>query len=202
MSKRKRRHLTAEFKARVAKEALKEEQTIQQIAKDNDIAPTQVSAWKKELEERMTEIFDRKNAIDEAAQKQEKLTARLERKVGQLVIEKEFLEKSAISWESISAKGSQFTGQDWIGELKKNDILVSMDGKGRWMDNLFIERLWRSLKYEKIRLYSYNSMRELRENIRDWMEFYNHERMHQHLDYTTPWSNYEQTLNHGAKKAA
>ncbi len=52
----------------------------------------------------MTEIFDRKNAIDEAAQKQEKLTARLERKVGQLVIEKEFLEKSAISWGSISAK--------------------------------------------------------------------------------------------------
>ena len=93
MSKRKRRHLTAEFKARVAKEALKEEQTIQQIAKDNDIAPTQVSAWKKELEERMTEIFDRKNAVDEVAQKQEKLTARLERKVGQLVIEKEFLEK-------------------------------------------------------------------------------------------------------------
>ncbi len=108
-----------------------------------------MSAWKKELEERMAEIFDRKNAIDEAAQKQEKLTARLERKVGQLVIEKEFLEKSAISWGSISAKGSQFTGQDWIGELKKNDILVSMDGKGRWMDNLFIERLWRSLKYEK-----------------------------------------------------
>ena len=63
-----------------------------------------MSAWKKELEERMTEIFDRKNAIDEAAQKQEKLTARLERKVGQLVIEKEFLEKSAISWGSISAK--------------------------------------------------------------------------------------------------
>ncbi|MFK7851620.1 MAG: IS3 family transposase [Akkermansiaceae bacterium] len=99
-------------------------------------------------------------------------------------------------------QGSQFTGQDWIGELKKNDILVSMDGKGRWMDNVFIERLWRSLKYEKIRLYSYNTMKELREHIRDWMEFYNHERMHQHLDYTTPWSNYEQTLNPKKEKAA
>lgn len=93
MSKRKRRHLTAEFKARVAKEALKEEQTIQQIAKDNDIAPTQVSAWKKELEERMIEIFERKNAVDKSAQKQENLIARLERKVGRQVIEKEFLEK-------------------------------------------------------------------------------------------------------------
>ena len=169
MSKRKRRHLTAEFKARVAKEALKEEQTIQQIAKDNDIAPTQVSAWKKELEERMTEIFDRKNAIDEAAQKQEKLTARLERKVGQLVIEKEFLEKSAISWGSISAKGSQFTGQDWIGELKKNDILVSMDGKGRWMDNVFIERLWRSVKYEKLKLWSYETVGEASQLVSDWL---------------------------------
>ena len=46
-------------------------------------------------------------------------------------------------------QGSQFTGQDWIGELKKNEILVSIDGKGRWMDNVFIERLWPSLKYEK-----------------------------------------------------
>ena len=87
-------------------------------------------------------------------------------------------------------QGSQFTGQDWIEELKKNGIKISMDGKGRWMDNVFIERLWRSLKYEKIRLYSYANLRELRENIREWMDFYNHERDHQHLGYTTPWSNY------------
>ena len=93
MSKRKRRHLTAEFKARVAKEALKEEKSIQQIAQDNDMAPTQVSAWKKELEERMSELFERKNAASDAAKKSDKQAARLERKVGQLVIEKEFLEK-------------------------------------------------------------------------------------------------------------
>ena len=93
MSKRKRRHLTAEFKARVAKEALKEEKSIQEIAQDNDIAPTQVSAWKKELEERMSELFERKNAASDAAKKSDKQAARLERKVGQLVIEKEFLEK-------------------------------------------------------------------------------------------------------------
>ena len=93
MSKRKRRHLTAEFKARVAKEALKEEKSIQEIAQDNDIAPTQVSAWKKELEERMGELFERKNAASDAAKKSDKQAARLERKVGQLVIEKEFLEK-------------------------------------------------------------------------------------------------------------
>ena len=87
-------------------------------------------------------------------------------------------------------QGSQFTGQDWIGELEKNEIEISMDGKGRRMDKVFIERLWRSLKYEKIRLYSYRDMKELREHITEWMNFYNHERDHQHLDYTTPWSNY------------
>lgn len=92
MSKRKRRHLTAEFKARVARAALEGQKTIQEIAKDNDIAPTQVSAWKKELETRMVELFERKNATSEAAARHEKKAARLERKVGQLVIEKEFLE--------------------------------------------------------------------------------------------------------------
>lgn len=88
-------------------------------------------------------------------------------------------------------QGSQFTGRDWINELEKNSIQISMDGKGRWMDNVFIERLWRSLKYEKIRLHSYANMKELREHIYDWMNFYNHERDHQNLGYTTPWSNYD-----------
>lgn len=91
--KRKRRHLTSEFKARIAKEALKEEKTIQQIAQDNDIAPTQVSAWKKELEERMVEIFERKNAADKKNKVLERRSERLERKVGQLVIEQEWLLK-------------------------------------------------------------------------------------------------------------
>jgi len=94
--KRKRRHLTAEFKARVAFEALKEEKTIQQIAIDEDVAPTQISAWKKELQERMGELFERKNAASDNARKSEQQTARLERKVGQLVIEKEFLEKKCV----------------------------------------------------------------------------------------------------------
>jgi len=93
MSKRKRRHLTATFKARIAKEALREIKTIQQIAQENDIAPSQVSVWKKELEVRMAELFERSNAANDKAAKEERRAARLERKVGQLVIEKEFLEK-------------------------------------------------------------------------------------------------------------
>lgn len=96
MSKRKRRHLSAEFKARVAKEALQEIKTIHQIAKENEIAPSQVSAWKKELEDRMIELFERKNAANDSAKKQENLIAQLERKVGRQVIEKEFLEKKCL----------------------------------------------------------------------------------------------------------
>lgn len=76
-------------------------------------------------------------------------------------------------------QGSQFTGADWIHELQSNDIQISMDGRGRWMDNVFIERLWRSLKYEKLRLWSYQTIPELRALTADWIEFYNHRRKHQ-----------------------
>jgi len=88
-------------------------------------------------------------------------------------------------------QGSQFTGNDWIFVLEAHGIEISMDGKGRWMDNVFIERLWRSLKYEKIRLWSYATVGELRTHIGHWMEFYNHRRIHEALDYKTPWSIYE-----------
>ena len=70
--KRRRRHLTAEFKARVAAEALEGEKSIQQIAQENDIAPTEVSTWKKDLENHKPSIFERKNAADQSAKKQER----------------------------------------------------------------------------------------------------------------------------------
>jgi len=87
-------------------------------------------------------------------------------------------------------QGSQFSSSEWTGELRENGIQISMDGKGRWMDNVFIERLWRSIKYEKLRLWSYGTVGELRGLVSDWMEFYNHRRKHQGLDYNTPWSQY------------
>jgi putative transposase len=73
-----------------------------------------------------------------------------------------------------------------------------MYGKGRWMDNVFIERLWRSIKYEKLRLMSYSTFGELRLLVDDRMEFYNHRRKHQGLDYVTPWSHYTATNQHAA----
>jgi len=91
--KRKRRHLTAEFKARVAMEALRGIRTINEIAQENELAPTQVSQWKKELESRVAEIFLSKSEVKNELALKERNEHRLERKVGQLVIEKEFLEK-------------------------------------------------------------------------------------------------------------
>ena len=95
-------------------------------------------------------------------------------------------------------QGSQFSSAEWTSELVNNGIQISMDGKGRWMDNVFIERLWRSIKYEKLRLWSYDNIEELRSLTSDWMEFYNHRRKHQGLNYTTPWSNYSQRRKHAA----
>ena len=95
-------------------------------------------------------------------------------------------------------QGGQFSSAEWTSELVNNGIQISMDGKGRWMDNVFIERLWRSIKYEKLRLWSYGSIEELRSLTSDWMEFYNHRRKHQGLNYTTPWSHYSQPRKHVA----
>lgn len=91
--KRKRRTHSAEFKARVALEALKQIKTVNQIAQEEGIHPVQVSQWKKELQERLPEVFAAAKSDRDEQEKAERARERLERKVGQLVIEKEFLEK-------------------------------------------------------------------------------------------------------------
>ena len=83
-------------------------------------------------------------------------------------------------------QGAQFTSEDFTDVLKEHDIAISMDGKGRWMDNVFIERLWRSLKYEDVYLKAYDSVPEAKENINRWFQFYNNERRHQSLLKKTP----------------
>lgn len=83
-------------------------------------------------------------------------------------------------------QGSQFTGAAFTGALVAAGIKISMDGRGRWMDNVFIERLWRSLKHEDIYLKGYADGLEARAGIAAWMEFYNHRRLHQALGYRPP----------------
>lgn len=83
-------------------------------------------------------------------------------------------------------QGSQFTSDAFISELKKNHIKISMDGKGRALDNVYVERLWRSLKYENIFLNDYRNLKELKGGVKLYFEFYNTERYHQSLNYQTP----------------
>lgn len=85
-----------------------------------------------------------------------------------------------------SDQGSQFTSEKFTDELEKRGIAVSMDGRGRYLDNIFIERLWRSLKYEEIYLRDYQLVPEARQGIGNWFRFYNHQRPHQSLEYRTP----------------
>jgi putative transposase len=104
-------------------------------------------------------------------------------------------------------QGSQFTSPEWTGRLESLGIAVSMDGKGRWMDNVFIERLWRSLKYEDIYLRGYATVGELEAGVARWIERYNTWRPHQALGNATPARIYEtqRQLKPGAthwKKAA
>ena len=85
-----------------------------------------------------------------------------------------------------SDQGSHFTSPQYIERLLEAEVRISMDGKGRAIDNVFTERLWRSIKYEEVYLKEYTSPREARQGIGSYLQFYNHERPHQSLGYQTP----------------
>jgi putative transposase len=83
-------------------------------------------------------------------------------------------------------QGSQFTCGEWLGELTQAGVSISMDGRGRAFDNIFTERLWRSVKYEEVYPKNYGTPAEARQNLRGYFRLYNQQRLHQALDYRTP----------------
>ena len=87
-------------------------------------------------------------------------------------------------------QGSQFTSDGFTKILLHHDIKISMDGKGRALDNIFVERLWRSVKYEMVFPSQWETVQEARRGLKEYFEFYNGERPHQSLNYKTPWSVY------------
>jgi putative transposase len=87
-------------------------------------------------------------------------------------------------------QGCQFTSNQWTETMIKYGIAISMDGKGRWADNIYIERFWRSIKYEAVYLHSFDTMAQARQAIGNYIEFYNNERPHQSLQYKTPHAVY------------
>lgn len=90
-------------------------------------------------------------------------------------------------------QGCQFTSAEWVDRLTRLGVRISMDGRGRWMDNVFIERLWRSVKYEEIYLKEHATIPDLRRGLQAWFERYNHWRPHAHLGNLTPAHVYQQT---------
>lgn len=87
-------------------------------------------------------------------------------------------------------QGSQFTSKEFTQKLIDNNIRISMDGRGRVFDNIFIERLWRSVKYENIYVQEYQTIADVKEGLKDYFDFYNTDRLHQSLGYQTPWEVY------------
>lgn len=85
-----------------------------------------------------------------------------------------------------SDQGSQFTSPQYTQLLLSHDVRISMDSKGRALDNIFTERLWRTVKYEEVYIKDYATPREVRDGLKDYLRFYNEERLHQALDYHTP----------------
>ena len=101
-------------------------------------------------------------------------------------------------------QGCQFTSAEWTGRLAGLGVKISMDGRGRWMDNVFIERLWRSVKYERIYLFEHATLPALRESLEEWFNRYNDWRPHEALGNLTPAAFYQRALErpHDAPEAA
>lgn len=93
-----------------------------------------------------------------------------------------------------SDQGSQFTSIEWLKILQENKIAISMDGRGRCFDNIFVERLWRTVKQEEVYLKEYGDVWEAEESLRTYFKFYNYQRPHQSLKYQTPFQMYEKGL--------
>lgn len=92
-----------------------------------------------------------------------------------------------------SDQGSQFTSREFTSRLLSADVTISMDGRGRALDNIFVERLWRTVKYEDVYLKNYETPKQVQAGLRDYFQFYNWERPHQALDYRTPAAIYHET---------
>ncbi len=97
-------------------------------------------------------------------------------------------------------QGSQFTALDWLKVLEQNRVQISMDGRGRCFDNIFVERLWRSVKQEEVYLKEYSDVWNAEESLRNYFDFYNYERPHQSLKYQTPFEVYQKGLKIKEKK--
>ena len=280
MSEKKRKVFSGEFKAKVALEAVRGVKTVNEIALDFGVHPTQVGQWKRELQEQAGSLFEARRSpkpVDESASP-ERLYSEIGRLMGilglagmapgpdtsrqhpqhkthpyllrgveisrpnhvwsadityirlargfvYLVAVIDWYSRKVLAWRVSntldsgfcvdclgqalqehgipeifnSDQGCQFTSEAFTGVLKAQGIAISMDGRGRALDNIFVERLWRSVKHEDVYLRDYASVPELLLGLAAHFEFFNSERFHQSLGYLTPDEVYRTSSGGGAR---
>ena len=184
MTRRKRRNHSSAFKAKVALSTLKGERTVAELAEQFDVHPNQIQDWKKRLAKGfmyLVAIMDWYSRRVLAWRVSNTLDT-------DFCIEalEEALQRFEAPEIFNTDQGSQFTCEAFTDVLKDHAIAISMDGKGRWVDNVFVERLWRSVKYEDVYLRAYETPTELRAGLARYFGFYNTRRRHSALDRRTP----------------
>jgi putative transposase len=183
--KRTRRHHGAAFKTQVAFAAVKGEKTLAELATQFGVHPTQITEWKPQLLTRgVVSLFA---VLDWASRRV--LAWRLSNTLTtDFCIEA--VQEALVSYGNPDIcntdQGCQFTCQEFTGLLKDHGIQISMDGTGCWRDNVFVERLWRSVKYEEVYLWAYDSISAARQGVERYLTFYNQTRPHRTLDGKTP----------------
>ena len=178
---KKAKQYSAEEKAKIAIEAIKGELTIARITSKYGVHSTQITHWKKQGFVYLVAIMDWYSRYIVSWS----VSISLESDFCVEALE-EALEQYGRPEIFNTDQGVQFTSENFIKTLKNNDIKISMDGKGRALDNVFIERFWRSLKQEKVYRINLITVGEAKANIKEYMNFYNGQRMHQALNYKTP----------------
>lgn len=163
MDNKRVRH-TSDFKAKVAIEAIKGQKTLNEMASLYGVHSNQIVRWKKQATDEMSALFSGS-------------TTRKDR-------------DEAVPEIFNTDQGSQYTAKAFIDLLKVHPIRISMDGRGRALDNVFVERLWRSVKQEEVYLHDYRDVTEAKDGLSAYFRWYNQERLHQSLSYNTPESVY------------
>lgn len=189
----RRRRWSDEEKGRIVAKAITPGVVIADVARRHDLAPQHLSNWIRAAKDgRFALPADEMPAFvpvvsAEAAQANE---ARHERRPVCIEIVMGAIKVRVLGGAKPDIfntdQGSQFTGAAFTGTLASNGIAISMDGKGAWRDNVFVERLWRSVKYEEVHLRAYDSVSEARASIGRYLDFYNGRRPHTSLDGMTP----------------
>jgi putative transposase len=211
MSRRPRRNHSPAFKAKVALAAVKGEKTLAELAQQFDVHPNQITTWRTQLLEGAAGVFGSETDISYIP---------MAKGFVYLVAIVDWFSRKVLAWRvSISMEadfcvealeealarfgkpeifntdqGSQFTSMAFTSVLLREEIAISMDGRGAWRDNVIVERLWRSVKYEEVYLRAYGAVSEARASIGRYLSFYNGKRPHSSLAARTPDQTYFDNL--------